>query len=199
MRIRAADTADVPACARVLAEAFADDPIMAALWPDLRRRHHVLGTYFTSTIKHHHLHWGGVQVGIEDGGIVAVANWDPPGHTHQSFAHRVQALPGLIQMFRGRLLAAARIDSVLESHHPPGPHWYLAHIAVSPGLQRRGLGRELLQHQLEHIDSQDEAAYLVCTREQTMPLYRNQGFTVTDHIELTATGPTVYGMNRDRH
>ncbi|KAF5694036.1 gnat family protein [Fusarium denticulatum] len=53
--------------------------------------------------------------------------------------------------------------------------WHLDYIGVSPGNQRRGIGRMLLQWGLDHAAAEGKDCYLVAT-EAGRPLYMAAGF-----------------------
>lgn len=78
----------VDACAGVLAEAFADDPVMASIWPDHNRRHRALPRYFAASLRVFHLPGGGVQIATDQHDhLGGVAVWDPPGQWDQPASH----------------------------------------------------------------------------------------------------------------
>ncbi|KAG5789732.1 hypothetical protein H9Q69_011207 [Fusarium xylarioides] len=53
--------------------------------------------------------------------------------------------------------------------------WHLDYIGVSPGNQRRGIGKMLLQWGLDHAAAEEKDCYLVAT-EAGRPLYVAAGF-----------------------
>lgn len=196
IEVKAATHRDIPACAQILGEAFADDPVMAELWPDPQRRHAVLVGYFDVSIRHHHIHGGGVQLAVEGDRAVGVSDWDPPGHYVQPLARTVRAAPSLAWLFRDRLRHALRVRQTLDRHAPREPFWYLAHIGTTVDARGAGAAVAMLAHRLAEIDAAGQSAYLVCTRAETVPFYERFGFHMREEFRLSDRGATVFGMDR---
>lgn len=196
MRIAVARPDDVVACAGVLAEAFADDPIMREIWPDAAARYRALPTYFAASIAHHHLAGGAVTMAYDERGqLVAVADWDPPGRYRQALSDTVRAAPQLVWALRGRIRAGVAVRRQLDEHAPNGQFWYLAHIGSLESVRGRGYADALIRHQLDQVDKGHSPAYLVCTRNETTQFYRRFGFADLDQIVLPG-GAVVSGMWR---
>lgn len=196
--VRTATPEDITICANVLAEAFQDDPLMSYIWPDAQRRRRALSTYFDASIRHHHIHGGGVQVVTDDGGaIVGVANWDPPGHWKQPLHRTIRASPTLLRALRERIPTALRLRGELEAHHPTHPQWYLANIGTAQHIRGTGFGARLLNARLRACDELRLPAYLVCTRHENIAYYEGFGFGVTGEFNLPDGGPPMWSMWRD--
>ncbi|MFG1793039.1 GNAT family N-acetyltransferase [Nocardia sp. NPDC049149] len=195
---RIATPTDVDDCARVLAAAFADDPVMSAIWPDQHRRHRALARYFAASIRNFHLPGGGVQVATdEEGHLRGVAVWDPPGQWDQPISRTVRALPELVPAFRFRTTAALTVRRTLDEHHPrTPPHWYLANIGTHEDHRGQGYAAQLISDRL--AADPDTAAYLVCTREKNISFYEQFGFEVTGTITLpVGAKPMLWAMIRE--
>ncbi|MFI9407100.1 GNAT family N-acetyltransferase [Nocardia sp. NPDC052316] len=196
--VRTATTADIEACTRVLAEGFADDPVMSAIWPDRRRRHRGVPRYFATSLRHFHLPGGGVQVAIDQhGGLGGVAVWDPPGQWDQPFSRTLRALPELLPALRTRTTAAMAVRRALDEQHPhTPPHWYLANIATPVDRRGQGYAARLIADRL--TEAPDTAAYLVCTREKNIRFYEKFGFMVCATFVLPAgANPPMWAMIRE--
>ncbi|WP_324198465.1 GNAT family N-acetyltransferase [Nocardia brasiliensis] len=192
---RAAAPVDTGACARVLAEAFAEDPVMSAIWPDPRKRHRALPRYFAASLRHFHIPGGGVQVATDpDGHLGGVAVWDPPGQWDQPFSRTLRAVPELLPALGRRTRAAIAVRTTLDAHHPASPmHWYLANIGTSETHRGQGYAARLLSDRL--AQSPDTAAYLVCTREKNITFYEHFGFEITDTFSLpVGDRPLMWAM-----
>ncbi|WP_394855793.1 GNAT family N-acetyltransferase [Rhodococcus opacus] len=197
-RILSAETNDEDRCAELLAAAFANDPLMAQIWPELGERKRSLPLYFRTSLRSHHLAGGGVEIAVgQDGAATSVAVWDPPGHWQQPITSTLRAAPHLLQALGTRTLAALRIRRTLDHHHPRAPHWYLVNIGTRPALSGQGFAGALLDNRLAVCDETQMPAYLVCTREENLSLYEKYGFRVTEVFTLPASGPTMWSMWRD--
>lgn len=195
---RIATSADILDCARVLAQAFADDPLMASIWPDQARRHRALPGYFAASLRHFHVPGGGVQIATDrDGQIGAVAVWDPPGRWNQGLGTTIRAVPDLLPVLGTRIPAAISVRRTLDAHHPHEPeHWYLANIGTTLTQRGRGFAAQLVTDCLD--GDPGHGAWLVCTREQNIGYYERFGFAVTDTFILPgAAGATMWAMWRE--
>jgi ribosomal protein S18 acetylase RimI-like enzyme len=197
-RVLGAGTNDAERCAEVLAAAFADDPLMAQIWPESAERKRSLPLYFRTSLRSHHLAGGGVDIAVgRDGEAASVAVWDPPNHWRQSAVSTLRAAPHLLQALGTRALAALKIRRALEHHHPKPAHWYLVNIGTRPADGGLGFAGALLDTRLAVCDETQMPAYLVCTREENISLYEKYGFRVTEAFALPASGPTMWSMWRD--
>ncbi len=169
----------------VLTIAFDSDPVMCHLWPNSGHRQRALPRYFRTTMTHHHVPGGGVEVAAAVGrGIVGVAVWDPPGRWAATRPEFARMAPALMLALGHRIPAAVRTRRLFDRLHPHESHWYLCHLAVHPAFQRQGIGTALLRSRCAHHDAARHAEYLVCTRESNVSLYSSAGFTTTAPVDL---------------
>lgn len=197
----ATDRSELDACVRVLAEAFARDPLMASIWPDDQRRHTALIGYFTATMRHEHSRIGVVDYLTDDAGHpIAVAAWDGPnrGGTMAGLVRTARAAPGMLSALRERLPAGISVRQRLDDHAPTDPHWTLVNLGVATVVQKQGHARTLLDYRLARIDANPLPAHLVCTRAENVELYRRFGFEVSDEFAL-ASGTPLWSMDRQPH
>ena len=184
-RIYTARSDDIDRCAHVLAEAFRDDPLMVAIWPDERSRHTALPSYFATSLRYYHLAGGDVRYALTDAGeVCAVSVWDGPSLWKQPTATTLRALPGLVAALRMRTAMALRVRAVLDAHHPAAPHWYLANVGSATAHRGRGAAKELIADKLAQCDEDNLAAYLVCTDSANVTYYEKFGFTVSEWFSL---------------
>ncbi|WP_240319619.1 MULTISPECIES: GNAT family N-acetyltransferase [Rhodococcus] len=171
---------------------------MTQIWPESAERKRSLPLYFRTSLRSHHLAGGGVEIAVgQDGEATSVAVWDPPNHWQQRITSTVRAAPHLLKALGTRALAALRIRHTLDHHHPETPHWYLVNIGTRPALSGQGFAGALLDNRLALCDETQIPAYLVCTREENIPLYEKYGFRVTEAFALPTSGPMMWSMWRD--
>ncbi|WP_280381313.1 GNAT family N-acetyltransferase [Nocardia wallacei] len=182
--MRQATPEDIPDVARLLAAAFADDPVMSTIWPDTHARAAALPRYFRSMLTHHHGPAGGIELACTDTTIAAAAVWDPPGRWQMPTIDLIRSAPQLALALRLQVLTAIDVRRTLDRIHPPQPHWYLCHLATDPEYQRHGIGSRLLHSGLDRCDRRGDSAYLVATTPTVVPLYQRAGFTTTRRIHL---------------
>jgi ribosomal protein S18 acetylase RimI-like enzyme len=169
-----------------LAEAFAEDPVMATFVPSGPGRLVRLDTLFTALLRSGPLAAGTVDVAVDQhGDVVGTAVWEAPRTGPEPVRPFIAQLPRFLRALGLRgALAAARHRAVLQRPRPRLPHWYLAEIGVSARARGLGVGTVLLEHRLGQIDEARGAAYLESSTDRNRALYRRHGF-----VELgTITG-----------
>ena len=190
---RLATSSDVRQVIEVLARAFADDPLLAPLFPvgeagreqrlraffrlDVPRSQRLAGAWTTS-----------------DGSGAAV--WYPPGSWKPSAWESLRTTSTAVRAFGRRLGLASKVLSSLHEHHPQQPHWYLCYLGAVPGRQSQGIGAALLRPVLERCDREGLPAYLEATSPRNQALYRRHGFADRPPVALPG-GATAYPMWRD--
>ncbi|MFD0000204.1 GNAT family N-acetyltransferase [Nocardia sp. NPDC127526] len=195
--VRPAARSDIPDLGRVLGIAFTDDPIMSWFIPDATVRPQRAALFFDTLTRHQFLDHGGVEVALDDNGVmVGAAVWAPPGHWHTSKLTTLRCLPGLARAFRSRLpLGAAMSDRMAEAH-PREPHWYLAFIGTLPAARGRGYGQALINSRLDRCDAEGAPAYLESSKPDNVPYYERFGFVKTGELDATKGGPLIWPMWR---
>lgn len=191
--------ADVDALARLMADAFIEDPPMRALvgeQPDLRRRAESL---YRAMLLATPLRDGTIDVAFHGDRPVGAAIWYAPGRAAASLLHHLPQLRWYVRAFGpGRVRYALRVTNAVAAYHPHAPHWYLQAIGVSPAERGAGVGSALLDHRLATIDAVGEAAYLESSTARTGALYRRHGFETLRPITVWP-GAEPYAMWRPAH
>ncbi|MFF9626781.1 GNAT family N-acetyltransferase [Streptomyces griseosporeus] len=185
---RAAGSDDAPDVRRVLARAFADDPMMCWFFPDPDTRAVGLERYFGTLFRLHYL-----QYGVCERTGAAAAFWTPPGAPGVPDAETVRELTDVLgeraALFRESVETAAR-------HAPPEPHWYLAVIGADPAARGQGQGAALLRSGLARADAAGLPVYLESSKPENLPLYEHFGFETLAEVALPGGGPTLWAMRR---
>ncbi|MFI6079090.1 GNAT family N-acetyltransferase [Actinoplanes sp. NPDC051343] len=173
VKIDRATRADLPTMVEILATGFLDGDFADWLVPDPTERAEIYPDYF-QILAEHAIDTGWVDITADRD---AVAVWhDIPGHP---------ATPAPIPDYARRLAQAVgtalprfqALDTVMEAHHPAGPHHYLGHLAVRPHRRRQGLGSALLlHHHHHHLDQHGISAYLEATGPDNQRLYQRHGY-----------------------
>lgn len=185
--IRTTDSTNRRDAHRVLAVAFADDPVMRWVNSDPRRDEAI---FRALDLALHGSGKGEYQL-YEDGVSVGAAFWDPPGH-QPSAARRLRSLPLLAGAVRFGMRRGLMLEGATAAARPKHPHWYLATIGAT--VSGRGIGSALLEHQIDQLQG---PAYLESSNIRNNPLYERFGFKVTQEIKPSPTGPTLWAMYRE--
>ncbi|MFJ3926887.1 GNAT family N-acetyltransferase [Streptomyces sp. NPDC090022] len=191
LEIRRAERADRDAVARLLDEAFQNDPVSSWVFPDPDHRRAVHGTFLGVF----------VDVALEEGRIdyaadgSAAALWlripagEPEGEDDVPARMREAADPD-----NERCELVGRLTG--EVHPTAEEHEYLLMIAVAPGRQGEGLGTELMRPVLEACDRDGVPAYLEASSERSMRLYERLGWEFTGTAVRLPEGPLMWPMWR---
>lgn len=190
---RVAERRDVPQVIEVLVKAFADDPLLAPLFPagEAEREQRLRAFFRLDVPRSQRL---GAAWTTSDGAGAAV--WFPPGSWKPSAWEGLRTTPTAVRAFGRRLGLASKVLAALQEHHPQQPHWYLCYLGAAPGRQSQGLGTALLRPVLERCDREGLSAYLEATSRRNQELYRRHGFA--DRAPFTLPGgSTAYPMWRE--
>lgn len=202
MATRTAVDADVPAVVATMAEAFADDPVLAFLFddgptPDPVRRHALVTALFANRL----LGGRGVDeiVVPDDPRDVreAAAVWVPP-HGPDDPGPDYSMVRAVNQLALGDDVVEERQTALMPlfSAAPSTPHWYLAFVGTRSPARGRGLASALIAAVTGRCDADGVGAYLESSDPANVPLYERHGFVVTGEAVIVG-GPTVPLMWRD--
>ena len=163
---------------RLLARAFADDPIITHFLYDRLRRRIAFPAFFGAVLEEL-LPSGHVYAAHQRGALIGVAAWKPP---------QTQELDAAAQLAAARQQRVVRMMfpyasqnlfkgfATLERFHPSEAHWYLAFVGVEPAIQSRGIGRALLAPVLKLADQSNTLCYLETPFPRTHEFYERLGF-----------------------
>lgn len=194
-RPRRAHANDARQLARLMAAAFATDPVMDWIARRGPKRAGGLERFFFWILTSRAIPLGEVWM-APSGGVAAV--WLPPDTppTAGGFLEQMRMLPMFLRLCGlPRILRGQAMGDAMERHHPSDPHFYLAFIAVAPRLQGLGLGSVLLETTIKGIDAEGAAAYLENSNPRNMRLYERAGFVARGNI-APKEAPPLIGMWR---
>lgn len=187
--VRPASESEVTPAAAVLAEAFAEDPVLLEFRPPRpgEDRVAVLGDLFAALIRSVPATSRALDVALDGQRIVGAALWEAP----RPHAGAVEAFGARVPTFLRVLgvvgaLRAVRHLRRMDRARPAAPHWYLAEIGVAAAARGRGVGGLLLEHALDRVDRRRQAAYLESSTPHNRRLYRRHGFG--DGAPITGLG-----------
>jgi GNAT superfamily N-acetyltransferase len=190
--IRALEQSDHTLIGRIIADAFADDPVN--LWA-FGGTDAMLPSY-TAMARHLFLKRGFGHV-TTDGNAGTL--WLPPGVV-KGYGAVGNTVLGWHILRRGGLTAvrhSTTIDAFLRSRFPRTPHYYLFAIAVDPALQGTGMGSALMKETLARVDRDHMPAYLENSKPRNTPFYEKHGFHVVEEVIPGPGCPPMWLMWRD--
>lgn len=186
-----AKLADQPQLAKLLADAFSNDPVNQWLLEshgntqDVRTRffHSYLTTYLRDAVVQTLPNFGGA------------AMWAQPGYTNPKLLDDLRDYWRWMNLLKGASLKTARLNDRMKKLRPTQPHWYLALLGTPAEFRGKGYGGKLLEHQLNNCDREGIMSYLESSNEANIGLYMRYGFKLTN--EFTVAGsPRLYTMER---
>ncbi|MFC9435196.1 hypothetical protein [Nocardia sp. NPDC057030] len=161
--------------ARVLAEAFLDDPLMTYFWPDPARRRRALPRFWHSRVEARRRH-GFVDTASDGDEVVSVVLWERAGVVSP------MAKPfSLLRSLGVALPRALAVSRRLDSLRPRTPHLYLACGGALPAARGRGLTASLVR---ARIDASDADVFLIATNETSVVLAEHGGFRPTSEVVI---------------
>jgi GNAT superfamily N-acetyltransferase len=191
--VRKLTSADVHATARVLADAFAENPAYVWMHPRSAERSSDLRAFFERNLWWH-LPLALTWVATRGPDIVGTSTLEPPGgvrsETREAIAHwlvptvRDQGLRTFL-----RTAAASREFGERYRALVKGTRYYHVHaVGVAPDLQGNGIGTRLVDATLEECErllTLDRTPVVLSTqRERNLPLYRRAGFVLKEDHQM---------------
>ncbi|OLT49270.1 hypothetical protein BJF85_09830 [Saccharomonospora sp. CUA-673] len=188
---------EIRTCARLIAEAMRDDPVVHQIVRGDRNRTNRLTGLYTAVLRAGALSHGVIDVArAESGGpIIGVAAWEGPHGSASVWRQLIEAPRYLRAIGLRHVPAALRAVGALGTHRLDVRHWYLADMAVSSEARGLGVGSALLAHRLEAVDAEAVPAYLEATTRASRRLYERHGFEKVAAIGL-APGVSATAMTR---
>jgi GNAT superfamily N-acetyltransferase len=192
--VRKASGDDTRRLARVLARAFADDPVSAWFLPDdsdrlerLERMYQLI--FLPDALGHDECYTTGDRAGA--------ALWTPPGQGKLSLMENLRLMPTIARIWGRGTPRALRGLSHMESNYPEKPHYHLVFLGVEPEEQGQGIGSRLMRPTLRRFDREGMPAYLEASTPRNRALYLRHGFEVLDEMRLPGDGPPLWRMWRE--
>ena len=183
----------------LLASSHSEYPSFRHLFPDAHVRRRVLRAFMADAARDAAAHAHALTA-FDDGGMLGVALWMPPGSFPLSAGRKLRMAPALLRAARaarGAFPAFTRVGMILERAHPGDQSWYLQALGVHPRAQRRGVGRQLVLPVLALADQAGLACHLHTSDPANIAYYQRFGFEVSQPaIEVFANGPHYIGMTR---
>jgi GNAT superfamily N-acetyltransferase len=191
-QVRLAGREDFPAMARVLAQAFHEDPLTVWLYPRVRSRdRHVERSFRVSLARlapQNHLYTTADHAGG--------ALWAVPGQWREDLRQTVSSLK-LLPPLLPRLVRTMRAMTRIEVAHPVEAHYYLSVLGTAPDRRREGLGSALIRPVLQRCDAERIPAYLETATEENVGFYARHGFGVLRRLDLPSGAPSLWLLWRD--
>ncbi len=175
--------------ARMLASAFANDPLFAFLVPDAAARPKLLAELAACIVRYGLLYG---KAHATSPGLEGIAVWLPPKEDQPSVWRLFRVgfffLPLRVgwRSFRRSATLHHQVTKTWQRLEPE-PCWYLQILGVDPASQRRGHGRSLLEAMLARLERDGLACRLETTNQKNLAFYERFGFRVRETMRLPGT------------
>ncbi len=186
--IRRAAESEMELVVDILAEAFADDPVLLWLSDDPsfpRFIFQIMVDLFRPE--------GGILV---DSSGSAAALYMPFGQRTPSAVTPAIAFRSLLCFGPRFLLRGLRVDRLYNHHHYQADHVYVFAIGNRSSVRGRGYGSALMKHLLAEAGADRHPVYLENSKPRNVPFYSKFGFVAQNTFLLPAGGPPVDAMLR---
>ncbi len=184
------------AAARVLADAFADDPVATAIGP--RRRGHrraISPLSFAGIVIASARHGGRVHVARRGGAVVGVGIDFVPGAWPITDGAVVYELAWALLAGPQPIRRGIAFDRAVRAAHVEHDHMYLWFLGVDPAEQGRGVGRALLADLHGRADERRVPTYLETGTMANVAWYASAGYELLGELELPG-GQPLWRMER---
>jgi GNAT superfamily N-acetyltransferase len=187
---RIATEDDLEPVARLLADAFEDDPLWGWAFP----RKQDLESWWRFNVRSaFRFPWVRVL-----GDFAAAAIWIPPGESELTEAEEPEVEPLVRELAGPRAPEILDLLERFERSHPKDlpPHYYLSLLGTDPARRGFGHGMSLLEENLARIDAEAMPAYLESSNSANDPRYERRGFRRIGEFERPDGGATIATMWR---
>ncbi len=186
--VRLARLDDAGGVADILADAFADDPVMNWMFGSRRP----FRTIFFELARGLYLKSGFGHI-VEGCGATL---WLPAGEKATlPFANELRILGAALPAGgAGAVMRAKKTGEIMKASHPSAPHYYLFAVGVRKNMKGKGVGGKLIRGGLERAAQSEALSYLENSNPMNTPLYERLGFRAIAPLRLPQDAPPLLGM-----
>lgn len=184
----------VAAVRATLAAAFVDDPMLRWIFPDPVQQAPATAAWLGVFVEAYAAAGVSDVVDTDEMAAAGIALWRCS--TEPLPFSQAPSLGGLMAAFLGVQQATSLGAglSAFAANKPEPPFHYLQFLAVHPGQQGQGLGRQLIVHGQQRAAAAGVGVYLESTNPRNLPFYRSCGFEQIGRFELLPDGPPAFRL-----
>lgn len=171
---------------KILGKAFATQPSSFAIYKgvsDIDLLSSRMALVFKALLKSSS---GQVFVAKKDNKIVGVMRMVEWPQCQLSPSQRLRMLPLMVRSGGGfgALKRGLEFRGAWAKHDPQKPHYHLDPLGVSPDLQGKGIGSQMMEYYCSVLDSKKMDAYHETDRPENVGFYEKFGFEVIEEEEI---------------
>jgi ribosomal protein S18 acetylase RimI-like enzyme len=193
---RRATLNDAAHLSKLFASAFMDDPLFNYMIRGGAKHAPALEMFFHEVLAARDIPQ--CEVWMSSDGNACVCWLSPDAQRSRGgLIQKLRWLPFFIRAYGlANFSRSMSIMDAMERHHPPGRHFYLSFIAVSPKYFGIGLGSRILKSTFKQIDARGLGAYVESSNPKNAMFYERAGFVVQKNI-APAGAPSLIAMWRE--
>ncbi len=196
VRVGPIGRSELRTAARVLGDAFLDDPVWTAIGPRWRAQRRIANRVsFAGILAGSTRHGARIRVARDGGRVVGVTIGFEPRTWPLPDSSAVWELGWLLVAGPLPAMRGIRDDRAMRNHHVEYPHMYLWFIGVDPGWHGTGVGRALLADIHADADALAVPTYLETATPANVSFYEGDRYSVIGDIAMPS-GPTMWRMER---
>jgi ribosomal protein S18 acetylase RimI-like enzyme len=186
IHIKKIKSEELPLATQMLGKAFATQPSSFAIYKGVSDRELLsnrMALVFEALLKSSS---GQVFVAKKDGEIVGVMRMLEWPQCQLSPSQRLRMLPLMVRSGGGfgALKRGLEYRGAWAKHDPKKPHYHLDPLGVSPDLQGKGIGSQMMEYYCSIVDSKKMDAYHETDRPENVGFYEKFGFEVIEKEDV---------------
>ena len=183
------DPSELGTVARVLAEAFFDDPVLIWAMPKAATRLADATAFFTFYLRRMRPHRWEVFATLDRSAVAIMSSVCQASPEHREGS---RDMPSLVRTTS----SAGDYFRWIETFHPPFDHRYLEFIGISPTHRSKGQGSVLLNGLLEMSAREGLPVWSWSSNPRNLSFYRRLGFDVGTDLRRDTETPAVTPLLR---
>ena len=179
----------VKPAAKILSEAFYDDPISVYLIPDVSERKAKL-KYVYEYVIHYDILYG--EVYATSPNLEGIAAWLHSENSYITLKRQIKSggqkvISKLGMEFYKRSKHIQEFTDLIHKKHTPFNHWCLDQFGVDPNFQGKGYAGVLLKAMFTRLDQEGIPIYLETHKEKNVAIYQHYGFKILEDTTIPDT------------
>jgi ribosomal protein S18 acetylase RimI-like enzyme len=172
--IDTAQSKDSPEAARVTTRAMITNPLVVAVFNGAQEIFEIINRVsFESG-------WGRIFLAKENEQILGVMRITEWPDCHAKFREGYKLPPAAVALLKDSAPLMEQWLQIWGEQDPKEHHWHLSVLAVLPERQGQGIGKKMVSHFIDLLDSTGSSGYVETDRDVNVAFYESFEFKVMD-------------------